>query len=690
VGEAGTLGGVIGALSAGPALLVLDNCEQVVAGVAEVVRALVSRTGELRVLATSRAPLGLSSESVYPLPELDLATSVELFLQRARAARPGAELPLHGVRELCRKLDGLPLAVELAAARIRVMSVAEIGHRLDDRFALLRGGPRDAPQRHRTLHAVIDWSWHLLAPDGQEAMRALAVFPGGFTADAARHVVGDDAVVERLVDQSLLKVVDSPGGTRFRMLETVREFSLARHEFSLARHEVGVAGREVAPVDRFLAWARDLAAGMDYAGDLMAAVELIRAEQDNLVGALRYGLDRHDEETIAGCAALLGALWLVDSNIGRLTGLAAEVPAALATFQPAPRFVEPTRAAGVWSALIGFLNRAEPVEAVGLLRRLPSPDPDTLIGAAQTALCVVDPAELKELGNSARPRVAAMANYADSYLAEHGNDLAAALAAARRMLDRVDGADPWLQALAHSRIGEVCLHASPGDEAHRHINAALSIMESLGAWSSAARARWGLVLADLQRGALDQAEEGLERLARGVLVEDAGPMMFDLCTRAEVLLGRGDVDGGLRLWRQAADGLRSSPRMWALEVQAVTVVAHCRRGRLDLVAGLAETLPNRLSAMLPVVSVAEFRYCGVLLVALANICVERGATAPAVRRLALAERFGFSSTFHRVLSVDHVRDPNRPAYTAAVAEYAGLDHEGLRAAALRLVSEREE
>src|SRR6266542_3841664 len=206
------------------------------------------------VLTASRAPLGLSSESVYPLPELDLPTAVELFEQRSRAARPGADLPADLVEEVCRHLDGLPLAVELAAARVRVMSVAEIARRLQDRFALLRGGARDAPERHQTLHAVVDWSWNLLEPVEQAAMRALSVFPGGFTTDAAGRPLRDSAtsdvsrVLEHLVNQSLLQVVDTPTGTRFRMLETVREFSTAHRE---------AAGETDQVVGGFLSWARD-------------------------------------------------------------------------------------------------------------------------------------------------------------------------------------------------------------------------------------------------------------------------------------------------------------------------------------------------------------------------------------------------------------------------------------------------
>jgi len=144
--------GIVTALGPGPALLVLDNCEHVVPSAADLVGALVSLSRDLRVLTTSRAPLGLSSESVYMLPELAVPAMAELFGQRARAARPDADLPAQAVWELCGRLNGLPLAAELAAARVRVMSVAEIARRLDDGFAVLQGGARDAPQRHRTLH----------------------------------------------------------------------------------------------------------------------------------------------------------------------------------------------------------------------------------------------------------------------------------------------------------------------------------------------------------------------------------------------------------------------------------------------------------------------------------------------------------------------------------------------------------
>jgi predicted ATPase/DNA-binding SARP family transcriptional activator len=665
--------GIVDALGAG--LLVLDNCEHVIEATAGLVRALVERSAELRVLTTSRAPLGLSSESVYPLPELDLPTSVELFVQRARAARP-TDIPTKAAEDICRNLDGLPLAVELAAARIRTMSAAEIAQRLDDRFDLLRGGNRDHPGRHRTLHAVIDWSWQLLESEAQLAMRGLSIFPGGFDADAAGFFT-DDRVVGQLVDQSLLKVVDTGIGTRFRMLVTVREFSVARRE---------EAGETAAVESRFLEWAR--AEGADQDDYLVGSVETIRAEEDNLARALRYGLDREDGATVAATASLLGMLWLTESQLTRLTALAAEAPAVLAHYRPSPELVEATRAAAVWCALITQLVRGpDPVHALAALRRLPPPDPDTVTGAAQLALFARDEKALQDLCASDHRILAGIANYGYSYLAEYANDLITALRAARQMLTHLGDADPWLRALAHSRIGELCLQAEPGEEAYRHIDAALSIAERLGAWSTVARARWALVLADLQRGALDQAEQGLELLAHGTRLEDAGPKMMDLCTRAEICLGRGDVDGGLALWRQAAAGTAVAGGLWAAEVQAVAVLAHCRYGRLDQVGELADALPVTLASLLPGAPAAYFRVFGVLLVALAEVRIERGATASGARTLALAERLGFTSAFAQpALVAAAARDADRPAYTAAAAEYAALDQGGLGAAALALVT----
>jgi len=307
-----------------------------------------------------------------------------------------------------------------------------------------------------------------------------------------------------------------------------------------------------------------------------------------------------------------------------------------------------------------------------------------VVGAAQLALEAPDEKAMADLRADDRPLVAAIAEYGWSYRAEYSNDLPAALRAARAMLGHVDDADPWLRALAHSRIGELCLLAEPGEEAYRHIREVLSIAERLGAWSSVARARWALTLADLQRGAFDQAEAGLDRMARAPGVEDAGPRMIDVCTRAEIRLGRGDIAGGLALWRQAADALRDPDDLWSAEVRAVTVLAHRRHGRLDLIGDVVESLPATTAGLLRAASAAVFRVCGVLLVALAAVASDESS---AIRLLALAEGFAFSSTFGEPARfAGSVRGSRGADYAAARAEFAGLDHDGLRAAALDLVS----
>ncbi|GAA0604332.1 hypothetical protein GCM10010174_21100 [Kutzneria viridogrisea] len=690
--RADALTGIVDALGPGPALLVLDNCEHVVREAAELVQALVSMSKELRVLTTSRAPLGLSSESVYPLPELDLPTMIELFGQRARATRPDIDLPPTVVRELCGRLDGLPLAVELAAARVRVMSVAEIAGRLDDRFALLRGSMRDTPRRHRTLHAVIDWSWHLLEPAGQAAMRALSVFPGGFTAAAARHLLGDDLVLEQLVDQSLLRVADSGSGTRFRMLETVREFSTARRE------EAGETDRVIA---RFLGWARDFGVRWpepDLAAGFFVAVDVIRAEQDNLVQALRYGLDRQDGATVAVTAALLGSLWVTESNFTRLAALAKDTAWVLSHVRPEPALVEATRTAAVLGALIGFvMPDLRPLRALVTLRRLPLAPPNTLVRAAHIALCAPDVPALHELSASDKPLLAGIANYVLSYVWENVNDLDSALRAARRMLACFEGDDlPLIRAVAHGRVGELCLLVDPGEAAFRHLDAALSIAAELG-WSTGSRGTWALVLANLQRGRFDEAERGLDEAARGG-DEPGGVVMFEVCARAEILLGRGDVEGGLRLWRRAADRLSntggdlSGGGLWPFEVEAVAVITHARHGRLDLVREIIDALPGILSTVVTSASMVEFPVCGSLLLALAVADLDGGAITAGVRMIALAERFGLLRGFQPTMSPERIRgiaqQADRPAYADAVSSYADLDQDGLRAAAVAVLRAR--
>ncbi|MGW5362649.1 ATP-binding protein [Actinopolymorpha pittospori] len=716
------LASIVSALGPDPALLVLDNCEHVLDGATELVRALVSMAQDLRVLTTSRAPLGLSSESVYALPELDRQTTVELFEQRARAARPGVDLPAEVVADLCRHLDGLPLAAELAAARVRVMSVAEIAQRLNDRFSLLRGGARDAPRRHQTLHAVVDWSWNLLDPQGQAAMRTLSIFPDGFTEDAAQHLLGDEDilfVLEHLVDQSLLKVADTPSGTRFRMLETVREFSAARRES---------AGEADLVTERFLAWARDFGIAhheSTFTEDPFSPAWQVRAEQDNLVQAFRLGLERSDGATIAATSAALGGLWSVESNYARLPALAESVW-PLSHYRPEPEYVEITRAAAVLNIMCVFLlYGGTGGRELFILRRLPPAPPDTVTRAAATVIAASPDlmgaglARLDELCRSDQPLVAMIANVVATYGWEHGGEPGKALRAAERMLaaSNQNGA-PWARLVAHSRIGELALQAGRGDLAERHFKEALKVLAGQQ-WPDLFKIRWALVLANVQRGALDEAEHWLG--LAGTPREDLTDMAtFDLGVRAEIQLARGNVEAGLAQWRHAVDevcnrdagdlGFRLESvglHPWALQLLSVAVVAHTQHGRLDLAATMADQLPEILMAMLsapvdqPPAYYVDGPVHGVLLLALALADLDGGRRSGDVRALrsgarmiALAERFGYPRDFSVTMSATRVRqaaeDADRSAYQDAVSSYADLDRDALLAAALAALHERPE
>jgi predicted ATPase/DNA-binding SARP family transcriptional activator len=239
---------VAAALTARPTLLVLDNCEHVVAESASLVQTLLAAVGSMRVLATSREPLGVPGERVHPVRLLDVppegasdeeaaaSAAVGLFRDRATSARPGhEETPASAalIGDLCRRLDGLPLAIELAAARAATLPLPDLVERLDDRFALLESATRAADSRHRGLAATLAWGYGLLTIEEQSLFARLAVFRGGFDLDAANAVRGGAADVAltlaRLVASSMVQLDDQPGGgERYRLLETLRAFAGVR------------------------------------------------------------------------------------------------------------------------------------------------------------------------------------------------------------------------------------------------------------------------------------------------------------------------------------------------------------------------------------------------------------------------------------------------------------------------------
>ncbi|WP_308310905.1 BTAD domain-containing putative transcriptional regulator [Streptomyces sp. GbtcB6] len=708
--------GIVAALGPGPALLVLDNCEHVIAGASALVQALVSRSKELRVLATSRAPLGLTSESVYALPELSLATSVELFGQRARAARPGVDLPADRVAEICRHLDGLPLAVELAAARVRVLSVADIAHRLRDRFALLRGGARDAPERHRTLRAVVEWSWNLLEPEGRAALRALSVFPGGFDAAAAEYVLagtegdGLDAMdlLEQLAGQSLLKVGEGAAGVRFHMLETLREFGAARR---------AEAGEDEAVTGRFLAWARDFGrahhAGM-YSTDALLSFDRVRAEQDNLVLALRHALARADGPATAAVTAVLASLWSVGNSYTRFVTLAAETGGPLSHFRPGPEHpddVEAARSAAAICAAGLFMGYGpHAVRQLVTLRRLPPVPADTVPRALAAVLCAVPDMHppryerLQQLCDAGEPLLAGIAAGVASYLWESAYETERALQYARRMVTAVGPlGNPIMMLLSHGRIGELCLKTERGAEAYDHLRAADALGDA-GTWSDAIGVRYALVSACLQRGEIEEAEYWLGRAAPDR--QPDSPQAFTpelLQARAEIALARGLTEVGLGLWRQAALGIREASAQaaddpfldsWSLHLQAAALAAHAQHGRLEPVGELAGQLRERLLGMLSgdasgAGDLLELPVYGAVLLALGHAGLACGDTA-AVRLLALAEQLPVMRdlpTLSSARSRQAAENADGAAYADARSGYAALGRDQLRSAARQALHE---
>jgi predicted ATPase/DNA-binding SARP family transcriptional activator len=285
-------------------LLLVDNCEHVIEAAA-LLSELLAACPRLRVLATSRERLRLATEQVVPLEPLPDADAVELFRERAEAIDPGFELT-DAVSEICRRLDGLPLAIELAAARTPMLPLASLLERLERRLPLLTGGRREAPERQRTMRATIDWSYELLAAEEQRLFVRLAVFAGGFTVDAACDVCKADLdSLQSLVEQSLLR----RSGDRLVMLETVREYALERLEGSNEAHEVSAKHAE---------WV--LAVGAPFEQDLgtpqlQSALPGLRAEIGNARAAVAWALE-HAEPEFA--LRLILASWAYGPTFGEV------------------------------------------------------------------------------------------------------------------------------------------------------------------------------------------------------------------------------------------------------------------------------------------------------------------------------------------------------------------------------------
>ncbi|GLZ01291.1 BTAD domain-containing putative transcriptional regulator [Actinoplanes sp. NBRC 103695] len=305
-------------------LLLIDNCEHLIEAVAHLCAALLSRCPGLRVLTTSREPLAVNGEALVPLGPLALpgpddddeqilgTASVRLFQERAAAVRPGFDIDeaaLPDILRLVRGLDGLPLALELAAARLRTLSLPELAKGLSDRFRLLSTGNRTSLARHRTLRSVIAWSWDLLSDDEREVAERVSVLPGGVTSAAAVAVCAGTTVaagdipelLAALVDRSLVQLAADPG--RYRMFETIREFGIQR----LADTGRLAATRDLAGA--YLARLMDAYDPQLRGPAQLTAIHIIRTEYDNTLAALRWRCDVGDAGGAVALALSLTWFW---------------------------------------------------------------------------------------------------------------------------------------------------------------------------------------------------------------------------------------------------------------------------------------------------------------------------------------------------------------------------------------------
>ncbi|CAM5305469.1 hypothetical protein SAURM35S_06258 [Streptomyces aurantiogriseus] len=554
------------------------------------------------------------------------------------------------------------------------------------------------PERHRTLHAVVEWSWNLLDKEARAALRLLSVFPGGFSGKAAEQVLGEDALflLEQLADQSLLTVAETPAGVRFRMLETVREFSAARR---------AEAGEDEEAIGRFLAWARGFGvANHDwlFRSEPLTDLERIRAEQDNLVLALRHALARTDGPSTAALTAVLAALWSIGSNYPRLTTLAADTGPPLSHYHPEPEYVEVARSAAVLCTTSLFMGYGPvAIRQLITLRRLPPAPPDTLLRAIAVVLSAVpemlppDYEVLRELCESEQPLLAGIAECVATYVWESEHDIDRALASARRIIAALAPAgNPFLQLMGHSRLSELCLQMERGEEAYGHLKQALEALPRLGDEHDLIGVRWGLVLACLQRGDPDEAEYWL-RQAEGADTTKQEAYSMDLLGRAEIALARGLTEVGLGLWRSAVQPLPEADSIhggdpffdrWVLQILAVAVTAHAHAGRLELVEEPVDRLRQGLRTLLsgPSGSPLELPVFGTVVHALGMAGLASG-DAGAVRMIALAERLRALRDFQPTMSAARARkaaeDADRAAYADAVSEYAALGRDELREAA---------
>jgi predicted ATPase/DNA-binding SARP family transcriptional activator len=628
VGSAEGLRRVAGALAGRPVLVVVDNCEHVVGEVARLAHRLLGACPALRVLATSREALGITGETLCPVGQLGVApegataseagrwAATRLFAERAAAVRPGFVVDdgnVAAVTRICAALDGMPLAIELAAARLRSLPVAEVAVRLDDRFRLLSRGDRTAAPRHQTLRAVVEWSWELLDPAEQALARRLATFTGGFTVDTATTICGTtpaapgaapqttgtgggagvEAVGDLLGDLAEKSLVDDLGGGRYRMLETIRAFCAER---LLAAGEDGAVRERHA---RYFLGLVDEADPHLRTGAQLEWLARLDAEHGNLLAAVRWAVGGAPRLALRLLAGLSWYWWLRGLR-SEAAPLAAEVLAAVGGAAPdglREEYVlcQLNAMAGGGTAARAGLDASRPLLAAlgGPPRR-----PYTLVlwamGVGPTTL---DERESAAILTDPEPWLVALAELGDALLRMFGGDLAGAeellqrsLAGFRAVGDRWGIANALDQLVALTELG------GGRAAALRWLEEALAAIGELGAGEDAAdllchRGDWLLRGGDLA-GARASYQEAAGLAGRSGALSKVGDARLGL---GEVARLGGDLAAARRYY---ASALECCPADWfaADLTRSRILVATGRAAEADGDAAAARDAHRRAAA----------------------------------------------------------------------------------------------
>ncbi|MCK2221832.1 winged helix-turn-helix domain-containing protein [Actinomadura sp. ATCC 31491] len=520
------------------ALLVLDNCEHVVEEVAELAELLLRCCPHLRVLATSREPLAVDGETLWNVPPLEVPSStdlaamarsdaVRLFVARAAASARGFALEAgnaQAVAQICRRLDGIPLALELAATRVRALGVHGVVSRLDDRFRLLAAGQRGAPARQQTLTAVIDWSWDLLADEERRVLRRLAVHAEGCTLEAAEAVsertVSESTgpgepdcdvldVLPRLVDRSLVVVAESPAGVRYRLLESVSAYCVARLSEAGELDQV-----RRAHLRHYLALAEESEPGL-YGHEQRDRLTRLDAEAANMRAALDTAVARADAERAARLVNALAWYWF-------LRGRLAEGRRSLAAALAVPGEDSPARArAAAWHA--GFaMMLGEEADWRPVLAAVADPGQ-----RARAELFVALHVRDMPTGQELNARVlgsfralgdrwgeaAALARQArDAFTLRDHEALERCAGQSARIFAELG--DRWGLLRATEWLASAAQMAGDAERAGRLFGEGLRMAEDLGLWPEVATHLAWLGWLELESGAYDRAMELCERARR--------------------------------------------------------------------------------------------------------------------------------------------------------------------------------